>query len=92
MVILKHQGCKYSAECMRAPRYAEPDEARAAMCCVHKSPTMINTRGKKCQYAKCKRDAEYGKDEFHRAQFCSDHKPEGSVDVHKEKRCQYDGC
>jgi hypothetical protein len=53
---------------------------------------MISARSKKCQSAKCKRNAEFGKTEFHRAQFCSDHKPEGYADVHKERRCQYDGC
>jgi hypothetical protein len=56
---------------------------------------MISVWSKKCQSAKCKRDAEFGKTEFHRPQFCGAHKPEGYVDVRREKRCQaggHDGC
>ena len=92
MVVLTHRGCKHSKECMRAPYYAEPDEARATMCCVHKSATMTSIKSKKCQTAKCKHDAEFGKTEFSRPQFCCAHKPEGYVDVRQEKRCQHDGC
>jgi len=92
MVLLKHLGCKHSKECTRKPEYAEPDEARAAMCCVHKSPTMLSIRGKKCQTPKCKHDAEFGRTEFNRPQFCCTHKPEGYVDVRKERRCEQEGC
>ncbi len=92
MVPLKYFGCKHGKDCMRMPIYAEPGEARATMCCVHRSPTMISVWNKKCQSAECKHKAEFGKTEFSRAQFCGDHKPEGYVDVHKEKRCQHEGC
>jgi hypothetical protein len=92
MVLRKYFGCKHSKECVRMPFYAEPDEARATMCCVHRSPTMINLKNKKCQTPKCKHDAEFAKTEFNRPQFCSDHKPDDYVDVHKEKRCGHDGC
>jgi hypothetical protein len=92
MVLLKHQGCKHSKECTRTPRYAEPDEARATMCGVHKSPTMTNIKSKKCQTVKCKHNAEFGKTEFNRPQFCGTHKPDGYADVRHERRCQHDGC
>ena len=92
MVPLKYNGCKHNKECVRMPLYAEPDEARATMCCVHKSTTMISVRNKKCQTPKCKHKAEFGKTEFNRPQFCCAHKPDGYVDVFKEKRCQHDGC
>jgi hypothetical protein len=92
MVLLKHLGCKYGKECVRRPYYAEPDEARAKMCCVHKSATMTSIQNKKCQKPKCKHNAEFGKTEFNRPRFCETHKPEGYVDVRQEKRCQHDGC
>ena len=92
MVLLKHQGCKHSKECTRMPTYAEPGEARATMCCVHRSPTMISVKIKKCQTPKCKESAEFAKTESDRPQFCSDHKPEGYVDVRREKLCGHDGC
>ena len=87
-----HKGCKHSKECTRLAVYSEPDQSQRTMCCVHRSPTMISRKNKKCQAAKCKRDAEYGKDEFHRAQFCGTHKPEGYVDVYAERRCEAEGC
>jgi hypothetical protein len=77
---------------MRKPGYAEPDEARATMCSDHKSPTMTSIESKKCQTPKCKHNAEFGKTEFNRPQFCCAHKPEGYVDVRQEKRCGHDGC
>ena len=92
MVLLKHGGCKYSQLCMRQPGYAEPDEARATMCSDHKSKTMISTKGKKCQTPKCKHNAEFGKTELNRPQFCGIHKPDGYVDVGQERRCDNTGC
>jgi hypothetical protein len=56
---------------------------------------MTSVQIKKCQEPKCRESAEFGKTEFSRPQFCSDHKPEGYVDVRKEKRqqlCGHDGC
>ena len=92
MVDLLHKGCKHSTDCTRLAAYSEPDQSHGTMCCVHRSPTMISRKNKKCQAAKCKRDAEYGKSEFHRAQFCGTHKPDEYVDVYAERRCDHEGC
>ena len=92
MVLVRHLGCKQSKECMRKPYYAEPDEASAKMCGVHRSKTMVSIESKRCQTPKCKRDAEFGKTEVNRAQFCIDHKPDGYVDVYAARRCEHAGC
>jgi hypothetical protein len=53
---------------------------------------MISVLVKKCQEPKCRESATYGKDEFHRAQFCVVHKNATSVCIADAMRCSHDGC
>jgi hypothetical protein len=48
---------------------------------------MISIRNKNCQSPMCREDATYGKDEFHRAQFCEVHKRDTDVCVRDAARC-----
>ena len=48
---------------------------------------MIDVKRKICDYNTCKNDAVYGKDEFHRAQFCCKHKNDNMIHVYKERQC-----
>jgi hypothetical protein len=53
---------------------------------------MMSVQTKKCQEPKCRESATYGKDEFHRAQFCVVHKNATSVCIADAMRCSHDGC
>jgi hypothetical protein len=54
---------------------------------------MVDVKGKRCQAApSCHALATYGKDEFHRAQFCVDHKPPTSVCIATALMCAHEGC
>jgi hypothetical protein len=53
---------------------------------------MMSVLVKKCQEPKCREGATYGKDEFHRAQFCVVHKNEKSVCIADAMLCSHYGC
>ena len=53
---------------------------------------MISMISKLCQAPKCRELATHGKDEFHRAQFCVDHKLDASVCIADALRCAHGGC
>jgi hypothetical protein len=53
---------------------------------------MISVDARKCQSPSCRALATYGKDEFHRAQFCVDHKADASVCIADALRCEHTGC
>ena len=62
------------------------------MCKEHKLEGMCSTKTKKCQAKPCKALATHGKDEFHRAQFCDDHKRETDVRISDALMCGFPGC
>jgi hypothetical protein len=53
---------------------------------------MVDVKSKRCQAPSCRALATYGKDEFHRAQFCVDHKADASVRMADALRCEHTGC
>ena len=53
---------------------------------------MIDVKSKRCQAPSCRAPATYGKDEFHRAQFCVEHKNDTSVCIADALRCSREGC
>jgi len=85
--VCAHEGCD-----QRQPKFNAPDEKVGLYCRKHKQPGMTSVKVKKCQDPKCRESATYGKDEFHRAQFCFVHKSETSVCIADAMRCSHDGC
>ena len=53
---------------------------------------MVNVTSTRCRAPSCRALATYGKDEFHRAQFCVEHKLETSVCIAESLRCSHEGC
>lgn len=63
---------------------------KAKFCSVHKWPSMIDVRSRRCAAVDCKRQPSYGF-EGSRACFCAAHKTEGMVDV-VSRRCERPHC
>ncbi len=82
-----HDGCG-----IINPVFNAPDEKIGLYCRKHQQPGMISVQTTKCQEPKCREPATYGKDEFHRAQFCVVHKTATSVCIADAMRCSHDGC
>jgi hypothetical protein len=53
---------------------------------------MVNVTSTRCQAPSCRALATYGKDEYHRAQFCVEHKNDTSVCIADALRCSREGC
>jgi hypothetical protein len=81
-------------KCDRIPSFNFPDQTKAVFCKKHKLEGMIgvNTKTKKCQGEPCTALATHGKDEFHRAQFCFDHKRDADVRISDALMCGFPGC
>ena len=79
-----HDGCE-----QKQPQFNMPDQKMGLYCARHKLDGMIGIQSKKCQARACREPAAYGKDEFHRAQFCEAHKLESSVCIADALLCTH---
>jgi hypothetical protein len=91
MVNVVERQCTHEG-CSTKPGFNVPDQAKGLYCAKHKNPGMTSIHVKKCQAPPCRELATYGKDEFHRAQFCVDHRTSTSVCIADALRCVHEGC
>jgi hypothetical protein len=71
---------------MTIPTFNYPNEINALYCSQHKKENMINFRGKKCRFNKCKKDALFGfinKKPF----YCCEHKENNMINIILDNKC-----
>lgn len=85
MVDVMSKTCEEN-ECSKRPHFSHPGETKPAYCSKHKKAGMVSVESKTC--VECTAEAQWGKSEFHRPQWCTKHKPDHTVDIAKERRCQ----
>ena len=84
MIDIKHKRCAREG-CTKWPGFNVPGEKAGKFCKKHKLDGMTSVASTKCM--QCSAEAQWGRSEFHRAQWCARHKPDTAVDVAKERRC-----
>ena len=91
MVNVVEKQCAHEG-CSTKPSFNAPDQTKGLYCAKHKKTGMNSIHFKKCQAHPCRELATYGKDEFHRAQFCVVHKTATSVCIADALKCEHEGC
>ena len=86
MTNVKSQTCKDPGCNSKTPSFNYPGEVKGKYCKKHKKDGMLGIKCKKC--VQCTAEAQWGKSEFNRPQWCAQHKPDNAVDIAKERRCQ----
>jgi hypothetical protein len=72
--------------------FAYNKEDKEKFCKIHKHPTMINVKHKRCEYENCKSHPSYGYESDGKRVFCKEHKKTEMIDL-KNKKCQFEnGC
>lgn len=61
-------------------------------CGKHREPGQINLRDRTCKFCRIRARFGFPGDEFHKAQWCSKHAPEGTIFLEHRKLCQMEGC
>ena len=89
---MKSKRCAHDGCTKLNPSFNAPDQATGLYCATHKTAGMVDVRGRLCEAPSCRAVATYGKDEFHRATLCVDHKLETSVCIADALMCSYAGC